>query len=310
MKNLTHNIVIRGAPRLAELTGIRLGGKAIAEIVLRADAEAEKLPDLVAKLGGRPAVLGKGSNIIAADGDLPLVLIRQAKRDKLSFERCGGEILAKAEAGLPLSALLNAAASAGLSGLEALAGIPGSVGGAVAMNAGSFGTEIGTRVRSLTLFSPRLGLRKISAPEMEFSYRQGRCLGLPIGGAALSAGDDDPALLLEAAFALDKSHMGTVRERMHSYLAEKKLRQPVGAASAGCVFKNPAPDAPAGRLLEEAGMKGKSLGGMRFSPLHANFLVNEGGGSCAAALELMALAVEEVKRKSGFKLEKEVCLWL
>jgi UDP-N-acetylmuramate dehydrogenase len=316
VKYSTRALLVGDAPPLSELTGIRLGGKPVAEIVLRDKTEVEQLPDLVAELGGLPAVLGKGSNIIAADEDLPLVLIRQEIREKVSFERHGVEVRAKAPAGLPLPALLNAAAAGGLGGLEGLAGIPGSVGGAVAMNAGSFGTEVGALLRSLTVFSPRLGLREIRADAeqagtaaTEFSYRRARCLGLPFGSPAPDAGEF-PVLLLEAVFALSESSSASVRSRMRAVLAEKRLRQPVGAASAGCVFKNPAPDAPAGRLLEEAGMKGKTLGGMRFSSLHAGFLVNEGGGSCAAALELIETAVEAVKRHSGFTLEKEVCLWV
>jgi UDP-N-acetylmuramate dehydrogenase len=280
--------------------------------VLHDKAGADKLPGLVAGLGGLPAVIGKGSNIIAADGDLPLVLIRQEPRDKVSFERHGAEVWAKAPAGLPLSALLNAAAAAGLGGLEGLAGIPGSVGGSVAMNAGSFGTEVGPLLRSLTVFSARTGLREIrpDAEQAEFSYRSARCLGLPFGSPAPAAGEFPVLLLLEAVFVLSESGKDRVRSRMRAFLAEKRLRQPVSAASAGCVFKNPAPDVPAGRLLEEAGMKGKALGGMRFSSLHAGFLVNEGGGSSAAALELINTAVEAVRRHSGFTLEKEVCLWV
>jgi UDP-N-acetylenolpyruvoylglucosamine reductase len=368
VKHAPHALRVGDAPPLSELTGIRLGGKPVAEIVLRDKTGAEHLPELVAELGGLPAVIGKGSNIIAADEDLPLVLIRLETRGKVSFERHGDEIWATAPAGLPLPALLNAAAAAGLGGLEGLAGIPGSVGGAVAMNAGSFGTEIGSLLRSLTVFSPRTGLRELradagrisgfttgdrelrtdveptpdrvnydlsskrelrtdaeptaenpaaflsgeirrDAEQAEFSYRRARCLGLPFGSPAPAPGEF-PVLLLEARFALSESGGGTVRRSMRAFLAEKRLRQPVSAASAGCVFKNPAPDAPAGRLLEEAGMKGRVLGGMRFSSLHAGFLVNEGGGSCAAALELIDTAVEAVRRHSGFTLEKEVCLWV
>ncbi|MDR2669708.1 MAG: FAD-binding protein [Desulfovibrio sp.] len=311
MKYSTRALRVGDAPPLSQLTGIRLGGKPVAEIVLRDKTGAEHLPDLVAELGGLPAVIGKGSNIIAADEDLPLVLIRRETREKVSFERHGAEVWAKAPAGLPLPALLNAAAAAGLGGLEGLAGIPGSVGGAVAMNAGSFGTEVGPLLRSLTIFSPRPGLQEIrtGAEQTEFCYRRARCLGLPFGSPAPAAGEF-PVLLLEAVFSLAESGKDNVRSRMRAFLAEKRLRQPVGAASAGCVFKNPAPDVPAGRLLEEAGMKGKTLGGMRFSTLHAGFLVNEGGGSCAAALELIDMAVEAVRRHSGFILEKEVCLWV
>ncbi|MDR3176458.1 MAG: FAD-binding protein [Desulfovibrio sp.] len=301
-------ISVNPGPRLSERTGIGLGGRALAEVCLDEVSACEKLPALLDSLGGTPAVIGAGSNIIAADGELPLVLIglRASRKDPV-FVKTGEKILVRAEAALPLPALLRAAAARGLGGLEGLTGIPGSVGGAVAMNAGSFGTETGSLLHGLTIFSPGFGVREIEADEAVFSYRSGSFAGLPFGGA--SGGERDRLLVLAATFALVEKGREEVREKMRACYARKKSSQPLAAKSAGCVFKNPSPDHPAGRLLEEAGMKGKGAGGMRFSTLHANFLINEGNGSYAAARDLMDEAVVAVKKTSGLLLEKEVRVW-
>jgi UDP-N-acetylmuramate dehydrogenase len=281
----------------------------LAEACLEDVQSCEKLPALLASLGGTPAVIGAGSNIIAADEDLPLVLVclRPSRKEPL-FGKTGEKILVRAEASLPLPALLRAAAARGLGGLEGLTGVPGSVGGAVAMNAGSFGTETGSLLHSLTLFSPRFGVLETEADKAVFSYRTGSFAGLPFGGAY---GEGRVWLLvLAATFTLAERGREKVREKMRACYARKKSSQPLAEKSAGCVFKNPSPDHPAGLLLEKAGMKGKGAGGMRFSAMHANFLINEGKGSYAAASDLMEEAVAAVEKTSGLLLEKEVRVWV
>lgn len=286
-------------PSLAERTSIRLGGKAIAEIRLHCLEGLEAVPDLVKRLGGRLVLLGEGSNVIASDGRLPLVPLRLPPSHEAWI--CGdegGSALLRAEGGMRLPALLAQAAILGLSGLEGLAGIPGSVGGAVAMNAGSFGVEIGGLAERVEIFSPDLGLIERPAGDFDFRYRDCRLRG-----------HDGWFLVCGLVLRLAKSGRDSVRDGMREVYAKKRASQPVTARSAGCVFKNPAPGVPAGRLIEEAGLKGHNVGGMRFSPLHANFLVNEGGGSFPEAMELMDLAREKVRACSGYELEKEVKIW-
>lgn len=296
-------VSILDAPLLAERTSIRLGGPAIAELRVSGLAGLEALPQLLAGLGGRPAVLGKGTNILADDAPLPLVLISLQDRQGLRvLAEEGGKLLVWADAGLKLSTLLAEAASLSLAGLEGLAGIPGRVGGAVAMNAGSFGVEIGSLVRRLEVFSPRQGLVELAADEVEFRYRGCRFPG-PL------AGHDDWLLVTGAVLALEKGDKSAIRAKMTAVHRAKRASQPVDAWSAGSAFKNPAPDAPAGRLLEEAGFKGKRLGGMGFSDKHANFLVNLGGGTFAQAKELMDQAARAVHGLFGHTLEAEVKLW-
>lgn len=287
------------APSLAERTSIRLGGRAIAEIRLHRLAGLEAVPELVEKLGGRLALLGEGTNIIASDETLPLVLLTLPRGDEATVRGDeGGRVLLRAAGGMRLPALLAQAAVLGLSGLEGLAGIPGSVGGALAMNAGSFGVEMGDLATKVTVFSPALGLVERPAEDFDFGYRNCRLRG-----------HEGWFLVCGLELALTASNRDSVRDRMRAIYAKKQASQPVTARSAGCVFKNPAPDAPAGRLLDEAGLKGFGVGGMRFSRLHANFLVNEGGGTFAVAEELMELALEKVRARSGHELEKEVRIW-
>lgn len=301
-------------PLLADRTSIRLGGEAIAELRAMTRPGLEQAAKVAQTLGGRAMVLGRGSNILAADGPLPLVLVslESSEEPRLVGEE-NGALLLHCHGGLKLSSLLAKAASLNLTGLEGLAGIPGSVGGAVAMNAGSFGVEIGSLVHEVEVFSPAGGFMTLQAGDVEFGYR--RCRFLPFKEQAQQAGEESAqharnwALVYGVTLALRKSDEESVRRAMREVQRKKKQSQPIEAWSAGSTFKNPAPDAPAGLLLERAGMKGCGTGGMYFSEKHANFLVNTGNGTCAQALELIELARTRVKAMSGHSLELEVRLW-
>ncbi|MDE5879882.1 MAG: FAD-binding protein, partial [Desulfovibrio sp.] len=159
------------APSLAERTTLRLGGRAIAELVLETHEDALALPGHLARLGGEPLAIGRGSNLLAGDGELPLVLVRPALLTGPEIDGAAGEkVLVRVGAGVPLPRLLRFCAANGLSGLEGLTGIPGSVGGAVAMNAGSFGVETTNRVERLTVFSGGR-LVEVEAPALSAGYR-------------------------------------------------------------------------------------------------------------------------------------------
>lgn len=284
---------------LASRTGIGLGGQVIAEARLDDERGCEALPELERKLGGRVCFLGAGTNIIASDEPLPLVL---AALPKLVSAQVTGEknetVFLQASGGMALPRLLARAALTGLGGLEGLCGIPGSVGGAVAMNAGSFGTETGNIVHSVRLFSPRLGIVEKTSDEFTFSYRK-----------CVLKDCKDAFWVLGATFVLRRKAPNLIKEAMREVWAKKMASQPVKARSAGCVFKNPTPQVSAGRLLSEAGFRGFALGGMRFSSLHANFLVNEGNGTAEQAFELIERARQKVLELSGHVLETEVTLW-
>jgi len=283
------------SPELSQRTTLRLGGTAIAELTLERREDVECLPEKLRALGGHALVLGAGSNILARDGALPLVLVRP--RLSCDLEIIGtedGKILVRAGAGVPMPRMLRFCLTHGLSGLEGLAGIPGSVGGAVAMNAGSYGTETGDVVQSVEVVIGN-DIRHCTASEVEFSYRNMRITGC-----------SDDFIVLNATFALTKAERDGISKAMRHNFFEKKSKQPVTAWSAGCVFKNPSQHMPAGKLLDLAGFKGKKLHGMAFSSLHANFLINEGTGTASAALDLLQEAQETVRRVFGIQLEPEV----
>jgi UDP-N-acetylmuramate dehydrogenase len=190
------------------------------------------------------------------------------------------------------------AAARGLSGLEPLSGIPGSLGGAVAMNAGSYGRELGELLARVRVWTPEHGLRWLERDAFGYGYRT--FAPRHAKGLFVVAG---------AELWLERSRRDAVRAAMREHYGRKKAGQPVTARSAGCVFKNPAPEAPAGLLLDRAGFRGRRLGEVAFSEVHANFLVNLGRGTADQALELIGQAREAVLARSGHHLEMEVRVW-
>lgn len=290
------------AKSLSERTSIGIGGCPLAEVRVHDESGLAELSGVLRDLGGRPAVFGRGTNILAADNELPITLINPPKgSEPVTVGQYEDKTLVRCGAGASLPSMLAFAAGNELAGLSGLAGIPGSIGGAIFMNAGSFGTEIGRLVHCIEIFSPEGGLTQVRADELEFSYRKCRVKNLDADALWF--------IIVSATLALTKGPGQAIREHMRECLQKKQTFQPIASRSAGCIFKNPAPDAPAGRLIDQAGLKGKSVGGMSFSEIHANFLVNNGHGSFAQAMELIETAREKVQALSGHFLELEVRLW-
>lgn len=237
-------------------------------------------------------VLGNGSNLLVSDeGVRGLVLpIRRCLDETI----CDATLLA-AGAGAFLPTVANLAASRGLAGLEFAAGIPGTVGGALIMNAGWHEHEIGLVVVSVDVLDEFGGVRSIERADCGFGYRRSALRGRRevVLGTTLSLRQDDPA---------------EVRERLRSYAASRKAHQPTELPSCGSVFLKPEGDF-AGRLIDEAGLKGLRVGAIEVSSKHANFFVNRGGGTAAEVLELVERVEEEVERRFGVRLVREFELW-
>ncbi len=317
MLEIVHN------PRLAERTSLRLGGTALAEVRMAHQDDLDALPECLARLGGEPVVLGYGTNILAHDGVLPLVIVSPSFGDD---GQQGPEILGDVTlkdvtpnavsvgdaphtivtvpASMSLPRLLARLAIWGLSGLEGLAGVPSSVGGAVAMNAGSYGCEMGPSLYSVTIYTPRLGLVTLKHGEFSFAYRH---------FAPHCINDGEWFMVVRVELALQRRDSASIKARMRECHAKKRTTQPIWAHSAGCVFRNPVNElgqsVSAGKLLDDAGMKGVSIGHMAMSDMHANFLINTAQGyeaSSADAFALLDMAKERVFDKFGIMLQCEV----
>lgn len=280
---------------LSKLTTLHLGGKAPALLEPENYEDLKQLAGRARQIGEKIYIIGRGSNLLAHDAELPYVFASFKRLDSIQIiGKKGDKTLVAAEAGAPLARLLRFCLANELGGLEGLTGIPGSVGGACAMNAGSFGCETGKLLYALECFTGN-DVETFGREKLKFGYRYLKIEEYP-----------EIPPIYRAIFALTTCPKSVILQGMNLNYVEKKSRQPLAAWSAGCAFKNPQKGQAAGKLLEEAGFRGKSLGGMRFSPKHANFLVNEGSGSANAAFELLAQAKEAVWQKSGIRLEPEI----
>lgn len=279
--------------RFAELTSLRVGGAI--DWVLSPTTE-EQAAALIHQLeeqdiAWRP--LGSGSNVLADDGEHHYVIV--SLKELKSNPVFNGNLVS-ISAGYSLPRLCIDAARHGLSGIEGLNGIPGTVGGALWMNAGAYGQEIGTVVETVRV--ARDGrVVEIRGNEVKWNYRH----------TSFREGE----LLLGASLVLHPDDREAIVERMEKAKSQRLATQPHGARSAGCFFKNaPGSAAGTGKMIDDLGMKGKRRGGAVISQKHANFIVTDGEDAKAAdALALAEEIRERVKRESGIDLEYEVELW-
>ena len=284
-------------PSLSAITTLGLGGTCSLELTVSSRDDLAAMDDRIRELGLPVYVVGRGSNIFGLDGSHEAVLVRPAFTDGpavLGDETADGGVLVSCGAGISLPVLLAFLREKGLSGMEGLAGIPGTVGGAVAMNAGSFGTSTAESLDSVEIWSGGR-LVRLTPDAGETGYRHFRPRGL--------AGS---FLVVSAVFRLSRSTSQDVAAGMQHNFQMKKSRQPITARSAGCVFRNPACGVSAGALLERAGFRGRRKGSVALSEQHANFLVNLGGGTSSEALALLEEARTAVRAMAGVELDFEV----
>ena len=285
-----------GAP-LAPLTTFKTGGPAewLADVT-----SEEELRALVADAGMADVavtMLGGGSNVLVADAGVEGVVVRL----RLTGIAQTAADSVRAEAGLTINGLVRWTIGRGLAGLEAWAGTPGTVGGAIRGNAHWQGEDIASRVRSVTLVSRDGKVAEVPADEMGFAYDTSR---IPQTGE----------VVLAATFAVAPGNAEALRERAKASLHYRKATQPLALASAGCIFQNPSAADPvpkeiprsAGALVDRAGLKGAAVGGARISERHANFIVNDGGASAEDIRQLIERARAEVRERFGVELRDEV----
>jgi UDP-N-acetylmuramate dehydrogenase len=275
---------------LARHTSLRVGGAADA---IAAPANRSEMAELLAVCNTHRiphAVLGSGFNALVRDGGFAGVVIRTNLWRRLE-ERPGAEL--RAESGVSHSQLTNFCIEHGLAGLEFGCGIPGSIGGWVAMNAGVPGREVGDVVREVEVMSPTgAAIRHLKRKDLQFSYRALR---------GLAAG----SVILSALFAVRIAAADEIRSEVTRLLAARSAAQPLHLPSCGSVFKNPAGDY-AGRLIESVGLKGFQIGKAQISPIHANFITNLGGATAADVQALIDEAQKQVFDATGIRLVPEV----
>jgi UDP-N-acetylmuramate dehydrogenase len=279
---------VRRDEQLARHTTYHIGGPAALFVECATVADLSAATRILAEEQIDWTVLGKGSNVLAADEGYDgavLTVGRDFKRHSIDREHL------RTGAGVILGAVVQDAFKLGLSGLEFAVGIPGTVGGALAMNAGSRDEWIGAIVEAVTLFVPEVGLVAVRGPEVAWGYRKS---DLPSRG-----------IVVEAVLRVTESDEVDIRRAMEASLRRRKRTQPLGLASAGSVFVNPEGDS-AGRLIEAAGLKGARVGGAMVSDVHANFIVNAGGATAADVVALVQMIREAVKNANGVELRPEI----
>ena len=270
-------------------TTFRIGGPADILITVRSADELSTVVKTCRELGVDWMILGKGSNLLVSDDGIAGAVIA-LDGDFKSFEVSGNTVTCGAA--LSLSKLCTVAAENSLSGLEFAYGIPGSVGGAVFMNAGAYGGETKDAVTRVDYLTPEGDLGSYTAGELDFSYRH-------------SVFKDNGYIILSAEYTLKPDDKEAILARMDDYMDRRRTKQPLEYPSAGSTFKRPE-GAYAGALIQQCGLKGTSVGGAQVSEKHSGFIINTGSATCGDVMELIRLVQDTVKRETGYILECEV----
>ncbi|MCI8423829.1 MAG: UDP-N-acetylmuramate dehydrogenase [Lawsonibacter sp.] len=286
---------LRSEEPMSKHTTFRIGGPARLMALPKTMEKAQTILKTAAELGVDPFFLGNGSNLLVADRGYPGFVVKLVGEfEEICFHPApkGGRPLLTAGGAALLSTLSKTALHWGLTGLEFASGIPGSVGGAVTMNAGAYGGEIAQVLEEVTALDLEGNRRTFSAGSCGFGYRR----------SVFSGGD---FLILEATFQLDPGNPAAIKARMDELAAQRKAKQPLEFPSAGSTFKRP-PGYFAAALIDQCGLKGLTVGGAQVSEKHAGFVINRGGASCADVLALADQVKERVFQQTNVELELEI----
>ena len=276
---------------MSEYTSLGIGGTTDLLLIKK----HESIPGLLRLLDDNRVphkFLGGGSNLLVGDGELPWIVLQLAKPDP---EIVLDGNFARVDAAADLGRTVTYCAKHDLGGMEGLIGVPGTVGGALRMNAGAYGMQIGSYVREVKLYrAAARNIEILSGDQISFEYRH------------TSFAPDD--MMLAVTLELPSKSYQEIIQGIRICNEKRRASQPLGQKSAGCIFKNP-PGASAGRMIDELGLKGFHVGDARVSDRHANFFVNAGKASATDMLSLIAEVRERVEKVYGVKLENEVVVW-
>ena len=286
-RGLIEGRVLFDAP-MRQFTSIKVGGPADTLLFPKDVDELRKIVRYARRKNIPILVVGKGTNLIVKDKGVRGWVVSLTQGMK-KFQMKGEEV--EAEAGLPLQRLVQFSIEKGLSGLEPFFGIPGTVGGGLVMNAGAWGVELKDLLLSITLMKEDGKMVERPRSRLRFSYRS---LALPPSW-----------IILKGRFQLKKGKKEEILERVKSYSEMRKRTQPLDYPSAGSIFKNPK-EGPAGKWIEEIGLKGFRMGQAMVSDCHANFIINLGKATAEEVTSLMEWVERKVYEEKGISLEREV----
>lgn len=290
---LITDIELRFNEPMAIHTSFRIGGGAEVMAFPKSPDELSRILKASVLLDCKPAILGAGTNVLAPDEGMKGLVI--CLKDCLGGMEQTGERSIRVMAGVTMTRAAVFAANLGLSGLEFAHGIPGTVGGGVYMNAGAYGGEIGQVCKNVDVMDLNGELRHFTAEQMEFSYRH-------------SILEKNPGIVVSAEFELDSAPVGQIKEKMKELMGKRSASQPLDLPSAGSAFKRPV-GGYAAALIDQAGLKGYSVGGAAVSTKHAGFAVNLGGATAEDVKALLTQVSDIVFEKSGIRLEPEIRIW-
>lgn len=281
------DLELRADEPMSRHISFRVGGPAALMALPKTVEQAQCAVKTAAKLGVEPFFLGNGSNLLVPDEGVERFIVKPVPGLN-QITRSGNTIMAGS--GVTLALLAMFARDNALTGLEFAHGIPGSLGGAVFMNAGAYGGEMAQVVRCVTCLTADGEVETVT--EFGFGYRK-------------SVFTDGKRLILSATMELQRGELSAITARMDELAAQRQSKQPLEYPSAGSMFKRPT-GYFAGALIEQAGLKGLTVGGAQVSEKHAGFVINVGGATCADVLELVRQVQDRVKSAFGVDLEMEV----
>lgn len=287
------NIDIRFSEPMAKHTSFRIGGPAEVMAFPKNAEELAAVLKAAAQLGVKPLILGAGTNVLAPDAGLSGLCI--CLKDALDGMELLDENHLRVMAGVTMTRAAVFAANHGLSGMEFVHGIPGTVGGGVYMNAGAYGGEICDICESVDVMDLQGNVKTLTNEQMNFSYRH-------------SLLEEEGGIVVSAVFSLMKGETETIRARMKELQGKRSASQPLDLPSAGSAFKRPV-GGYAAALIDGAGLKGFAVGGAAISTKHAGFAVNLGGATAEDVKNLLRQVSDIVFDHSGIRLEPEVRIW-
>ena len=276
--------------RLARHTSYRIGGRASLYLACHSYHALRRAVEVLTREQVPWVILGKGSNLLVSDAGYDGAVITLGREFQRSVLAEDGRTITVG-AGVILARLVNDAMTRGLSGLEFAVGIPGTLGGAVSMNAGTRTEWIGSLVEDVVTYKPGSGIRHYSHDDVYWAYRES---GIP-----------RDEIILEVTLKLRPGDKSEIRSKMEQSLVRRRRTQPIGSASCGSVFRNPA-DRSVGAMVEECGLKGFSVGGAEVSRVHANFIVNNGTATASDVVAVIQHVYKTVKETYGVELKPEV----